>query len=91
MFKKTLFAAWGYMDFNAHMGNTAFLNKAGDVRMMFFSENGFPMQAFRKQRLGPVVMKDEIAYYKEINLLEEFTVSLSLTGLSNDGSRRDCK
>ena len=35
MFEKKLYASWGDMDFNSHMSNTAYLDKAGDVRMMF--------------------------------------------------------
>ncbi len=87
MFEQTLYAGWGDMDFNSHMRNTAFLDKSGDVRMKFFSANGFPMQEFMRLKIGPVVMKDEIEYFKEIHLLEEVRVTLSMAGLSNDGSR----
>src|SRR6266849_9892511 len=38
MFAKVLVAGWGDMDFNAHMRNTAYLDKSADVRMMYFSE-----------------------------------------------------
>ena len=87
MFAKTLFASWADMDFNAHMKNTAFLDKSADVRMMFFSENGFPMGEFLRLGLGPVVMKDEVEYRKEVGLLQEVTVTLSIAGHSDDGSR----
>lgn len=87
MFEKRLIASWGDMDFNSHMRNTAFLDKSADVRMMFFSENGFPMDEFTRRKIGPVVMKDEVEYYKEIQLLEEFRVTLSLAGFAADGSR----
>ncbi len=87
MFEKTLFAGWGDMDFNSHMRNTAFLDKSADVRMMFFSENGFPMGEFVHRKLGPVIMKDEIQYFKEIWLLEPLRVTLAMAGLSVDGSR----
>lgn len=87
MYSKTLFAGWGDMDFNSHMKNTAFLDKSADVRMMFFAENGFPMQEFSRLKLGPVVMKDEVEYQKEVGLLQEIRVTLALAGLSNDGSR----
>jgi acyl-CoA thioester hydrolase len=87
MFSKTLYAGWADMDFNAHMKNTAYLDKAVDVRMMFFSENGFPMAEFLKRRFGPVVMKDEVEYFKEVGLLESIIGTLSLTGISEDGSR----
>lgn len=62
MYKKTLFAGWGDMDFDSHMSNTAYLDKSGDVRMMLFAENGFPMREFFQLKIGPVVMKDEIEY-----------------------------
>ena len=87
MFEKTLFAGWGDMDFNSHMRNTAFLDKSADVRMMFFSENGFPMEEFVHRKLGPVIRKDEVEYFKEIRLLETVRVTLLMAGLSVDGSR----
>ena len=87
MYSKTLFAGWGDMDFNSHMRNTAFLDKSADVRMMFFAENGFPMREFSRLKLGPVVMKDEVEYQKEVGLLQEIKVTLALAGLSKDGSR----
>jgi len=82
-----MIAGWGDMDFNAHMKNTAYLDKSADVRMMFFSENGFPMAEFSRLKLGPVIMKDEVEYQKEVGLLQEITVTMAIAGLSPDGSR----
>lgn len=86
-YSKQLFAGWGDMDFNSHMRNTAYLDKSGDVRMMFFAEHGFPMQEFMRLRIGPVVMSDEISYFKEVMLLAEIRATLQLAGISEDGSR----
>ena len=87
MFSKPLFASWGDMDFNSHMRNTAFLDKAADVRMMFFAENGFAMEQFTRLGIGPVILKDEIEYLHEVRLLEKFEVTLAAAGASEDGSR----
>jgi acyl-CoA thioester hydrolase len=87
MYAKTLFASWADMDFNSHMRNTAFLDKSADVRMMFFAENGFPMSEFLRLRIGPVVMKDEVEYRREVSLLQEITVTLAVAGHADDGSR----
>jgi acyl-CoA thioester hydrolase len=87
VFEKRLVAGWGDMDFNSHMRNTAFLDKSADVRMMFFSENGFPIDEFIRRKIGPVIMKDEIEYFKEVRLLEELRVTLVIAGLAVDGSR----
>lgn len=87
MFSRRMLAGWGDMDFNGHMRNTAYLDRAADLRMLFFSEHGFPAVEFRRRQLGPVVRRDGIEYRAEIGLLEEFTVTLTAAGLSPDGSR----
>jgi len=87
MYAKTLYAGWGDMDFNSHMRNTAYLDKCGDVRMMYFAENGFPVEEFTRLKVGPVIMKDEVEYRAEVGLLQEIRVTLALAGLSEDGSR----
>jgi acyl-CoA thioester hydrolase len=87
MFERKLFAGWGDMDFNSHMRNTAYLDKAADARMMFFAKHGFPMREFARLRFGPVIMKDEVEYYREVHLLDELTVTLAIAGVADDGSR----
>jgi acyl-CoA thioester hydrolase len=87
MYKKTLYAGWADMDFNSHMKNTAYLDKAADVRQMFLIEHGFPVAEFSRLRIGPVVMKDEVEYFKEVRLQQEITVTYALAGHALDGSR----
>ena len=87
MYTKMLYAGWGDMDFNSHMKNTAYLDKAADVRQMFLIENGFPVEEFLRLRIGPVVMKDEVEYFKEVRLQQEITVTYALAGHALDGSR----
>ena len=80
-------AGWGDMDANAHMANVAYLNKCVDSRMSFFSQNGFPATEFARRKIGPVVRRDEIEYFREVALLEPITVTLTLGGCAPDGSR----
>lgn len=87
MYKKTLYAGWADMDFNSHMKNTAYLVKAADVRQMFLIEHGFPVAEFSRLRIGPVVMKDEVEYFKEVRLQQEITATYALAGHALDGSR----
>lgn len=86
-FAKTFHAGWGDMDFNGHMRNTAYLDKSGDVRMFFFREHGFVMAEFSRLGVGPVITSDKLDYFRELRLLEEMTVTLVATGMSEDGSR----
>jgi acyl-CoA thioester hydrolase len=86
-FAKTLYVGWGDLDANGHMRNTAYLDKAADVRMYYFAEHGFPSREFARHAIGPVVRKDEIEYYRELRLLDSVTVSLAIEALSPDGTR----
>jgi acyl-CoA thioester hydrolase len=75
------------MDLNSHMKNTAYLDKTADVRQMHLAEHGFPVAEFVRLRIGPVIMKDEVEYFKEVRLLQEITVTYALAGHALDGSR----
>lgn len=86
-FERTLYARWGDMDFNGHMKNTAYLDAGADVRMMFFADHGFSMREFEKRRIGPVILRDELEYFRELRLLEPVRVTLMIAGLSEDGAR----
>jgi acyl-CoA thioester hydrolase len=81
------FAGWADMDAHAHMSNVAYLNKCVDARMSFFEQYGYPVSEFAKRRLGPVVRRDEVEYFREVALLEPITVTMTLGGLAPDGSK----
>jgi len=87
MFERRVIAGWGDMDFNSHMRNTACLDKSADVRITYFSENGFSMQEFMRLRLGPVIIRDELDYHREVSLMEELRATLELAALAAHGSR----
>lgn len=86
-FERTLYARWGDMDFNGHMKNTAYLDASADLRMMYFAANGFSMREFERLHFGPVILRDELDYYRELRLLEPVRVTLAAAGQSADGTR----
>jgi acyl-CoA thioester hydrolase len=87
MFERQMLATWADMDFNSHMRNTAFLDKAADLRFMYFASCGLTIQEFMRLAVGPVVQKDEVEYFKEFRLLEAMRVTIAAAGLSDDGAR----
>jgi acyl-CoA thioester hydrolase len=87
MFEKSFHVSWVHLDANAHMANTAYLDIVVDVRFMYFASQGFGPEEFRKHRIGPVVRRDEVDYYKELHLLQPIRVNILLAGLSEDASR----
>ncbi|HEX4965323.1 MAG TPA: thioesterase family protein, partial [Thermoanaerobaculia bacterium] len=64
-----------------------YLDTAVDLRLMYFAANDFPASEFERLRLGPVVQRDELEYFRELHLLEPVTVTFELAGISPDGSR----
>ncbi|MFM7330199.1 MAG: acyl-CoA thioesterase [Brachymonas sp.] len=86
-FTHKLTAGWSDMDYNSHMANTAYLNRAVDARMAFFTSKGLPLAEMMRLRVSWVVMKDEQEYRREIMWMEEFTVSVVMAGLAPDCSR----
>lgn len=55
--------------------------------MLYFAEHGFPMSEFERLRIGPVILRDELDYFREIRLLESFTVTMVMAGLTPDAGR----
>jgi acyl-CoA thioester hydrolase len=85
--KRKFLAGWSDMDYNAHMANTAYLNKVVDARVLALAEKGFPLEEFMRLRLGVVIMKDELEYRREVKWMEEISISFAIAGLAPDGSR----
>ncbi|MCO6511367.1 MAG: thioesterase family protein [Aridibacter famidurans] len=86
-FQTTLHAGWGDIDLNGHMFNAAYLVKAVDCRMRFFTEHGYPAEKLLELAVGPVVMTDELRYFREFRMMEPIVVTLENGGMSEDGSR----
>ena len=86
-YARQFLVGWRMMDFNGHLANTAYLDLAADVRVAFFAEHGFSPAEFRRIALGPVVRKDEVEYFREINLHETVTVTYAALAMSPDAAR----
>lgn len=86
-FTREFHVRWGDLDFNGHMKNTAYLDTAADVRLMYFDSRGFSLREFERLRIGPVIQQEELQYFRELRMLQTVTVTLVAAGLSEDGSR----
>jgi acyl-CoA thioester hydrolase len=93
IYKQFFHVRWNETDSNGHMRNSAYLDMASDVRMMFFRDNNITAKDFERLRVGPVVMKDEIEYFREMKLMDSIEVTMENAGMAPDGSRfriRNC-
>ena len=86
-FEQRFRVGWSDLDGNAHMGNASYLGHASDTRMHYFTEHGFSIARFASEKFGPVVVRDELTYRRELRLMDEFVVDFELVGISESGSR----
>jgi len=87
MFLKNFLAAWEDVDCDGRFRGSRLLERATDVRLMFFAEHGFPVELLRKQHLVPALLKERIDYLRDIEVMAEFKINLTLAGRADDGSR----
>ena len=87
IFEKQYEAGWRDMDSNGHLANTSYIEYAIDTRVAFFASCGFAPEEFLKQGFGPVIKRDTVDYFRELRMLEPFTVTIENGGFSEDGSR----
>ncbi len=85
MYKKQFEIRWSDIDANRHLANSAYTNFMSHTRMAFLMEKGFTLKELAKYNLGPVVFYEHMYYFKEAFLGQPITVSLEVSGLSEDG------
>jgi acyl-CoA thioester hydrolase len=86
-YAKTFTVRWADCDVNAHMRNTAYSEYAIEVRVGYLAEHGFAFERFVELGFGPVILREEIDYLREVRLGESVEVDLTLLGLSPECAR----
>ncbi|WP_296311881.1 acyl-CoA thioesterase [Winogradskyella sp. UBA3174] len=85
MYKKQFEIRWSDVDANGHLANSAYTNFMSHARMSFFGEQGFSMSEIRTHNVGPVVFYEHMFYFKESFIGAPITVTIEVSGLSEDG------
>ncbi|MEO8934005.1 MAG: acyl-CoA thioesterase [Xanthomarina sp.] len=85
MYTKQFEIRWSDVDANRHLANSAYTNFMSHTRMAFLIEKGFNMKTLTEYNLGPVVFYEHMYYFKEAFMGQPITVSLEVSGLSEDG------
>lgn len=77
---------WADLDGNRHVRNTAFSEYASHTRFQLLAAHGFTPEKLEAMRFGPVMMREEIRYRREVLFGDALTVDVRCAGLSTDGS-----
>jgi len=87
LFTRHFTIRWSDVDANGHMRNTAYSELCSDTRVALLAEGSFPWDRFEALGLGPVLLRETIAYRREAALGEDVRVDVRAAGLSPDGAR----
>lgn len=86
-YTKSFTVRWADCDLNGHMRNTAYSEYAIDIRVAFLSEHGFGIDRMLEMGFGPVILREEIDYLREVHLGEAVRVDVAVLGLSPEYGR----
>lgn len=77
---------WDDLDGNRHVRNTAFSEYATHTRFRLLGAHGFTQAKLEELRFGPVMMREEIRYRREVLFGDALVVDVRCAGLSPDSS-----
>ncbi|MCP4438799.1 MAG: thioesterase [Aureispira sp.] len=78
---------WANLDANMHMGNTSYSEFATHARVSFFNDFGYSLARLSKEGIGPILLKEELVYWREVNMHEHLKVYVELDKASEDYSK----
>lgn len=85
-FEIRLEVRWDDLDANRHVRNTAFSEYATNARFRLLVAHGFDQARLEQMRFGPVMMREDIRYRRELRFGDTVVVRVHASGLSRDGS-----
>ncbi len=86
-YEKSFEVRWSDVDANGHVRHTVYPTLGAEVRLAWLVEAGFDWDCFVAERIGPVLLREEIDYRRELTLGARVQVDLEVVGLSPDGGR----
>jgi acyl-CoA thioester hydrolase len=85
-FQERFAVRWSDLDVNRHVRNTIFSELATHARIRLLESFGFGQSRFESLCFGPVMLREEIRYRRELVFGEAGLVTALIAGLSADGS-----
>jgi acyl-CoA thioester hydrolase len=75
---------WADLDPNFHVLHSKYYDFGASSRMSFLTENGITIPLLQQYHIGPILLREECLFKKEIKFGDEITISLMLDKISKD-------
>lgn len=77
---------WSMTDANGHLRHSAYADLAAQARLGAMDQIGLTKALF-KQKIGPILFREELVYLRELRLSEQVKVSAEIIKIRPDYSR----
>ncbi|MES2779488.1 MAG: thioesterase family protein [Bacteroidota bacterium] len=78
---------WSQLDANMHLRHSAYADFAAQARLELLEKLGCGMKEFAKHKIGPILFREELLYFKEVRPGDTIRMTCELSSLSEDQSR----
>lgn len=78
---------WAMVDANQHMRHSAYADFAAHARVQALDKMGLPLSVFKQLFIGPILLREELTYLREVHLDDTLTITCALEKLSEDHSK----
>ncbi|ERJ59979.1 acyl-CoA thioesterase [Sphingobacterium paucimobilis] len=78
---------WSQIDANRHLRHSAYADFCAQARSNMLKTMGLSLDEFAKQKIGPILFREELIYKREIQLDEYIRVEILLTKLNLKNAR----
>jgi len=86
-YSKKLDIRWADLDPNFHVLHSKYYDFGAYCRMSFFTENGITPEVLQEHHIGPIILREECVFRKELRFGEIITINLEISKASG-GYRR---
>lgn len=78
---------WSQLDPNMHLRHSAYADFCAQARSNMLQEFGLSLQELNQRKIGPILFREELKYYREIGLNETVRVTAELRRFNVHNSR----
>lgn len=78
---------WSDIDANRHLRHSVYYDYGAAMRMKFLSERGLSTQKLEEFHIGPILLREEAVFRREIKLEDNVTIDVELLKTTADYGR----
>ena len=87
IFNKPLSIRWADLDANFHLRHSVYFDFGAHLRLEILNNMGLTLEIMREHHIGPVLLREECIFRREIRMNDHVMITAKLAKLSADASR----